>query len=53
MKGTQDKFQMQIVSKGGKMVKDIGSHPSVDETEYAKSKVFLKKLNLMRIFNCL
>ena len=30
MKGTQDKFHMRIVDKKGKVVKDIGSHPSKD-----------------------
>ncbi len=47
MKGSQDKFQMQIVSKGGKMVKDIGSHPSVDGAkQYAKSKGILEEVEL-------
>ena len=47
MKGSQDKFQMKIVSKGGKMVKDIGSHPSVDGAkQYAKSKGILEEVEL-------
>jgi hypothetical protein len=29
MRGTQDKFSMQIVDKKGKVVKHIGSHPSL------------------------
>jgi len=33
MRGTQDKFQMQIVDKSGKVVKDLGSHPSVKGAE--------------------
>ena len=30
MRGTQDKFSMQIVDKKGKVIKNIGSHPSLD-----------------------
>jgi hypothetical protein len=30
MRGTQDKFSMQIVDKRGKVIKHIGSHPSLD-----------------------
>ena len=30
MRGTQDKFLMQIVDTNGKVVKHIGSHPSLD-----------------------
>jgi hypothetical protein len=33
MKGTQDKFKMQIVDKSGKVVKDLGSHPSLSGAE--------------------
>jgi hypothetical protein len=33
MRGTQDKFKMQIVDKRGKVVKDLGSHPSVNGAE--------------------
>jgi hypothetical protein len=33
MKGTQDKFKMQIVDKRGKVVKDLGSHPSLSGAE--------------------
>ena len=52
MKGSQDKFQMQIVSKGGKMVKDIGSHPSVDGAkQYAKSKGILEEVELDEQFD--
>jgi len=30
MRGTQDKFSMQIVDKRGKVIKHIGSHPSLN-----------------------
>jgi len=30
MRGTQDKFSMQIVDKRGKVIKDLGSHPSLN-----------------------
>jgi hypothetical protein len=33
MRGTQDKFKMQIVDKRGKVVKDLGSHPSLSGAE--------------------
>jgi hypothetical protein len=33
MRGTQDKFKMQIVDKRGKVVKDLGSHPSINGAE--------------------
>ena len=33
MRGTQDKFRMQIVDKSGKVVKDLGSHPSIKGAE--------------------
>jgi len=33
MRGTQDKFKMQIVDKRGKIVKDLGSHPSLSGAE--------------------
>jgi hypothetical protein len=33
MRGTQDKFKMQIVDKSGKVVKDLGSHPSLSGAE--------------------
>ena len=29
-RGKQDKFSMVIVDKKGKLVKDLGSHPSLD-----------------------
>lgn len=33
MRGTQDKFRMQIVDKNGKVIKDLGSHPSIKGAE--------------------
>jgi hypothetical protein len=33
MRGTQDKFRMQIVDKSGKVIKDLGSHPSIKGAE--------------------
>jgi len=33
MRGTQDKFKMQIVDKRGKVIKDLGSHPSLSGAE--------------------
>jgi hypothetical protein len=33
MRGTQDKFKMQIVDKRGKVVKDLGSHTSLSGAE--------------------
>ena len=30
MRGSQDKFKMVVVDKKGKVVKDWGSHPSLD-----------------------
>jgi hypothetical protein len=33
MRGTQDKFKMQIVDKRGRLVKDLGSHPSLSGAE--------------------
>jgi len=38
MRGTQDKFHMQIVDKTGKVVKDVGSHPSLDGAKKFSNK---------------
>ena len=38
LRGPQDKFQMAIVDKTGKVVKDLGSHPSL-----SGAKKFAKK----------
>ena len=43
MRGPQDKFQMAIVDKKGKVVKDLGSHPSLDGAKkFAKNKGIIK-----------
>jgi len=42
-KGDQDKFSMVIVDKKGKLVKDLGSHPSLDGAKkFAKNKGIIK-----------
>jgi len=39
MAGKQDKFKMQIVDKRGKVIKDLGSHVSVDSArEFARNR---------------
>ena len=59
MRGTQDKFFMQIVDKRGKLVKDIGSHPSLDGAKkYSNSikedkkqiKDLVKRVKFEKIF---
>lgn len=59
MRGTQDKFFMQIVDKRGKVVKDIGSHPSLDGAKkYSNSikedkkqiKDLVKRVKFEKIF---
>ena len=43
MRGSQDKFKMVIVDKTGKVVKDLGSHPSLDGAKkFAKNKGIIK-----------
>ena len=39
----QDKFSMVIVDKNGKLIKDLGSHPSLNGTKkFAKNRGFIK-----------
>ena len=43
MRGSQDKFQMVVVDKNGKLIKDLGSHPSLDGAKkFAKNKGIIK-----------
>ena len=43
MRGKQDKFKMIVVDKKGKVVKDLGSHPSLDGAKkFAKNKGIIK-----------
>ena len=43
MRGTQDKFKMIVTDKKGKVVKDWGSHVSVDNAKkFAKNKDIIK-----------
>ena len=43
MRGSQDKFKMVVVDKKGKVVKDWGSHPSLDGAKkMAKNQGIIK-----------
>ena len=47
MAGKQDKFKMQIVDKRGKVIKDLGSHVSVDSArKFAWNKKIVDPKNL-------
>ena len=43
MRGTQDKFLMQIVDTSGKVVKRIGSHPSLDGAKKFSNSVVVSE----------
>ena len=50
MPGTQDKFKMQIVDKRGKVLKDWGSHPSLDGAKkFAKNKGIIEEVELEEV----
>ena len=43
MRGSQDKFSMVIVDKSSKLIKDLGSHPSLNGAKkFAKNRGFIK-----------
>ena len=43
MRGSQDKFQMVVVDKNGKLIKDLGSHPSLNGAKkFAKNRGIIK-----------
>jgi len=47
MRGTQDKFKMQIVDKRGKVIKDLGSHPSLNGAKgMAKNRGIIEEVEL-------
>ena len=47
MAGKQDKFQMQIVDKRGKVIKDMGSHVSLDAAKgMAKNRGIIEEVDL-------
>ena len=47
MAGKQDKFKMQIVDKRGKVIKDLGSHVSVDSArKFARNRKIVDPKNL-------
>ena len=47
MRGKQDKFKMQIVDKRGKVIKDLGSHPSLNGAKgMAKNRGIIEEVEL-------
>ena len=47
MRGKQDKFKMQIVNKRGKVIKDLGSHPSLNGAKgMAKNRGIIEEVEL-------
>ena len=47
MRGSQDKFKMVVVDKKGKVVKDWGSHPSLDGAKkFAKNRKIIEEVEL-------
>ncbi len=43
MPGQQDKFSMYIIDEVGKIIKDLGSHPSLGGSKiFAKARGYLK-----------
>lgn len=49
MRGTQDKFSMQIVDKKGKVIKNIGSHPSLDGAKKYSNTIKEDKNQIIQI----
>ena len=49
MRGTQDKFSMQIVDKRGKVIKNIGSHPSLDGAKKYSNTIKEDKNQIIQI----
>ena len=47
MRGTQDKFKMQIVDKRGKVIKDLGSHASLNGAKgMAKNRGIIEEVEI-------